>query len=76
MTRPIVPNAPTKLGHPQNQLRTLERRDEDALGPPVQQLGEMVLALEQRLITEVIAIKRHDVEGVELSVVVVLARVT
>ena len=56
-------------------LALLERCHEDALRPAAQQLRQVVLVKVQRQLPEVVAVQRQDVEGVELDLLVVLARV-
>jgi hypothetical protein len=55
-------------------LATLERRHEDALLPAAQELVELPLAVEERGIPQVLAAERHQIEGIELCLVVVLVR--
>ena len=53
----------------------LERRDEDAVRSPRQAGGEVGLAHRQGQGAQVVAVKRQDVEDIELNFVIMLMRV-
>jgi hypothetical protein len=55
-------------------ISLLERRDEDAFGASLEQIGKPILALEQRLVAKIIATDGNQIEGVKLCLVVVTAR--
>jgi hypothetical protein len=54
-------------------LALLEGRKVDAVSTTRQQAGEVSLAQVQRQLTQIVAIKGKDVEGIELDLVVVLS---
>jgi hypothetical protein len=56
-------------------LALFERRDEDAIGPPREEPGEIRLAHRERKASKIVTVERHYVEGVKLDVVIMLARV-
>ena len=56
-------------------LALLERRDKDAVRPSSQQAVEIGLPERQRELAQVVAIEREAVEGIELHVVLMMARV-
>jgi hypothetical protein len=58
-----------------SDLALLEWGDEDAVRPARQQTREVGLADRERYAAQVFAIECEDVEGVELNLVIVLARV-
>lgn len=56
-------------------LALLEVAHEDAVRPPRQQPGQIVLAQVQRQFAQVIALQRQDIESVELDLVIMPAGV-
>jgi hypothetical protein len=56
-------------------LALLEVADENSLRPPRQESREVGLPKVQRQLSQIVALQRQDVEGVELNLVVMPARV-
>ena len=56
-------------------LALLEGRHEDPLGSAAEELGQICFAHVQRQRSEIVARQRQAVEGIELDLVIVLARV-
>lgn len=72
--QPFEPHAARRVEQAGPDLALLERRHEDALWPPAQQLRQVGLAHEQGQAGEVIAAECEAVEGVELDLVIVPAQ--
>ena len=68
--QPLKPHVAGGAKQVRPDLALLERSDEDAVWPAHQQAGEVGLVLRQRQAAQIVAIKRQDVEGVELNLVV------
>jgi hypothetical protein len=70
----LEPHAARRLEQARTDLTLLERRDEHAFGTALEPLGEPILALEQRLVAQIITADGDQIEGVKLRLVLVTAR--
>ena len=70
--KPHVAGSPKQI---RANLALFERRNENAIGPTSQQPGEVGLAHRERKLSQVLAVERQDIEGIELHLVIVIARV-